>query len=123
MQDIPFVSVIGANESAGWTVAKVIREAGFRVKVFASSEEFIRSDQILCTGCLVLDVQLPGMTGLQLQSHLASAGYHIPIIFITDSADDRAQALALEMGAVSLLTKPSGQKALLKEIRLILKSA
>ena len=70
-----------------------------------------------------LDVQLPGMTGPQLQSHLASAGYHIPIIFITGSADDRAQALALEMGAVNLLTKPSGHKALLKEIRLVLKSA
>jgi FixJ family two-component response regulator len=73
------------------------------------------------TACLVVDAQLPGMSGLQLQSHLAAAGRHIPIIFITASADNGTRALARELGAVNVLDKASGDKALLKEIRLILK--
>ena len=122
LEEIPFVAVIGADESAGWAVARVIRSEGFRVEVFRSAEQFIRSDQMSYARCLVLDVQLPGMTGLQVQSHLASAGHHIPIIFVTSSAGEKARMLALEFGAVNLLNKSSGERALLKEVRLILKS-
>jgi FixJ family two-component response regulator len=74
------------------------------------------------TACLIVDVKLPGMSGLQLQSHLASAGRHIPIIFITASADNGTRALARELGAINVLDPP-GDKALLnllKEIRLVL---
>jgi FixJ family two-component response regulator len=116
------VAVIGSDESVGWAAARSIRSAGFDAKVFPSAEHFIRSDQVPSTACLVLDVLLPGMSGMQLQSHLASAGRHIPIIFITTSADERARALGLELGAVSFRMQPPGEKALLKEICLILKA-
>jgi FixJ family two-component response regulator len=99
----------------------MIRFAGFSGEVFVSAEQFIRSDQMPHTGCLVVDVLLPGMTGLQLQTHLASSGRHIPIIFITTSADETARGLAVQLGAVKVLDKKSGDQALLKEIGRILK--
>jgi FixJ family two-component response regulator len=118
LAEVRLVSVIDDSRSVRQAVAAVIGSAGFGVEVFASAEEFIRSRQMLSTACLVLNVRLPGMSGLQLQSHLAAAGRHIPIIFITASADDGAQAR--ELGAVNVLDRPSGDKALLKEICLIL---
>ena len=93
MTKIPVVSVIAYSGSGGEAVAAVILKAGFDVKVFPSAEKFIQSEEMACTKCLVIDVQLPGMSGLQLQSHLASAGRHIPIIFVTTSADEKARAL------------------------------
>jgi FixJ family two-component response regulator len=119
--EIPLVSVIDDSHSARREVARAIRSAGFAVEVFSSAEEFILSNQMSCTACLVVNVQQKGMSGLQLQSHLAAAGRHIPIIFITTSADERARALALELGALSVSNNPSGEKALLTEICLTLK--
>ena len=121
MAEVPLVSVIDDSDSVGWAVAAVIGSAGFRVLVFRSAEEFLQSDQMPCTACLIVEAQLPGMSGLQLQSHLASAGRHIPIIFIAASARQTARKLAFELGAVSFLDKRSGDRALLKTIRLILK--
>ncbi len=121
MSKVPLVSIIDDNDSVGWAVAGVIGSAGCSVLVFPSAEEFIQSDQMPNTACLVVDAQLPGMSGLQLQSHLAAAGRHIPIIFIAASADNGTRALERELGAVNVLDKASGDKALLKEIRLVLK--
>ena len=121
MSKAPLVSIIDGNHSVSWAVAEVVGSAGFSVLVFPSAEEFIQSDQMPNTACLVVDVQLPGMSGLQLQSHLAAASRHIPIIFIAVPRDEKARAMAFEAGAVNVLD-PSGDKALLKEIRLILKS-
>lgn len=115
------VAVIEAGHSGSWTVARIIRAAGFAVEVFASAEQFIRSTHMAGAACLVLDVQAPGMSGLQLQSHLAAAGRHIPIIFvITGSADERSRALALQSGAVNFQDQKAGERALLKEIRSLL---
>jgi len=120
LAEVRLVSVIDDSRSVSQAVAAVIGSAGFGVEVFASAEEFIRSSQMPFTACLVLNVRLAGMSGLQLQSHLAAAGRHIPIIFITASADDGVQARARELRAVNVLDKPSGDQALLKETCLIL---
>lgn len=120
LQQVPVVAVIEADASVALAVAKLIRSAGFSEEVFASAEQFVRSNQP-CIKCLVVDVQLPGMSGLQLQSHLASAGRHIPIIFINASADEKARALAFELGAVQVADKASGYNTLLKEIGWMLK--
>ncbi len=120
MSKAPLISIIDGNESVGWAVAGIVGSAGFSVLVFPSAEQFIRSHEMLSTACLIVDVQLPGMSGLQLQSHLAAAGRHIPIIFITASEDERARALARELGALNILNKPSGDQTLLKEIGSIL---
>ena len=119
--DNPQVSVIHGDGVVGWNVARTVRSAGFAVEVFASAEAFISSDQMPRTACLVVDVQLAGMSGLHLQSHLAAAGRHIPMVFIVSPADAKARALGLELGAVNVLNKPLGDKALLKEVCSILK--
>src|SRR5260370_14958782 len=84
--DNPQVSVIHRDGVVGWSVAKTVKSAGFAVEVFASAEAFIGSDQMPRTACLVVDVQLTGMSGLQLQSHLAAAGRHISMGFLFASS-------------------------------------
>ena len=121
MTEGSIVSVIDDSNSVGWAAAAVIRAAGFHVLVFLSAGEFIQSGQLACTACLVVNAQLTGMTGLELQSHLASAGRHIPMIFIIAPADEKAKALAFRLGAVNVLDKQSGDKALLKQVSSILK--
>lgn len=121
MSKILFISVINNAESIRAAVARGIGSwvgsCGFAVDVFASAEEFLRSKRLDDTACLIVDVQMRGMGGLQLQSHLASSGRHIPIIFITTSLDTAARARALKVGAVEFHRHPFGEKALLKEIR------
>jgi FixJ family two-component response regulator len=114
-------AVIDGSHSVRREVAGVIRSAGFAVEVFSSAEEFIRFDQMPCTACLVVNVEQKGMGGLQLQSHLAAAGRHIPIILIATSADESARALARQLGALNVSDNPSGEEALLREICLTLK--
>jgi FixJ family two-component response regulator len=114
------VSILHNNESVSWGVAGLIRSAGFSVWVFQSAEEFLSSGQMPRTACLVIDALLPGMGGLQLQSHLAAAGRHIPMVFIVALSNETARTDALKLGAVNVL-EPLGKEALLKEIRRILK--
>ena len=119
--DNPQVSVIHGDGVVGWSVARTVRSAGFPVEVFASAEAFISSNQMPRTACLVVDVQLTGMSGLQLQSHLAAAGRYIPMVFIVAASDKQGRERALDLGAVNILGSPSGDKALLKEVCSILK--
>jgi len=110
------VAVIDGSHSLRRELARAIRSAGFAVEAFPSAEEFIRFNQMPFTACLVINVEQKGMGGLQLQSHLAAAGRHIPIIFITTSADESARVLARQLGALNVSDNPSGEKALLREI-------
>ena len=119
MAEIPQVSIISDNDAARWAVAEVIRTAGFEVEVFGSAEKFILSDKVTRTACLVVDVQQTGMNGLQLQSHLSAAGRHIPMVFVVALADERSRALALEVGAVNVLDKTFGDRALLEQVRAV----
>ena len=122
MTENPLVSVIDESDLAGCAVAGVIGSAGFRVLVFPSAEKFILSGQMACTACLVVNAQLTGMSGLQLQSHLAAAGRYIPMVFTIAPTNAKARALALELGAVNVLDKRSGDKALLREVCSVLKT-
>jgi FixJ family two-component response regulator len=115
------LAVLDDDASVRQAMGRLIRSFGFTVMVFASAEEFLRFGSLQDTSCLVLDVHMPGMSGLQLQSHLAAAGYRIPIIFITAYPDERTRARALEAGAVDFLHKPFGDEALLSGIRSALK--
>jgi FixJ family two-component response regulator len=115
------LAVVDDDASARKAMGRLLRSFGFTVVVFASAEEFLRFASLQDTSCLVLDAHMPGMSGLQLQSHLAAAGYRIPIIFITASPEDRTRARALEAGAVGFLPKPFGDEALLNGIRSALK--
>ena len=121
MPKIRVLSLVDDDASVRKATGRLIQSFGFTVEVFASGEEFLCFGSLRITSCLVLDVQMPGMNGLQLQSHLAAAGYRIPIIFITAYQDEEIRTQALEAGAVAFLTKPFGEEALLKGIRSALK--
>jgi FixJ family two-component response regulator len=115
------LSVVDDDASVRKATGRLIKSFGFTVEIFGSGEEFLLSGSLRVTSCLVLDLQMPGMSGLQLQSHLVAGGYRIPIIFITAYPDERTRAQALEAGAVEFLTKPFGEEALLSGIRSALK--
>ena len=111
------LALVEDDASVRMATRSLIRSMGFEVDVFASAEEFLRFGSPQETSCLVLDVHMPGMSGLQLQDHLAAAGYSIPVIFITGYADEKARIRALQAGALDFLVKPFCDEALLNGIR------
>jgi FixJ family two-component response regulator len=96
---------------------RLLRSAGFRVEAFASAEGFLMSGRVEETACLILDLRMPGMNGLQLQRRLADEGRHIPIIFITARDNQEIRMQAMRAGAVDFLQKPFSEEALLRAIR------
>ena len=111
------ISIVDDDESVRRTTKLLVESFGYRAAVFESAESFLKSDQLYDTSCLVVDVQMPGMNGLQLQSHLAGEGYSIPTIFITAYGDRESRRQAMEAGAVAFLDKPFSDEQLLKSIR------
>ncbi len=104
------------------SLANLIRSVGFRSQEFASAEAFLASGEARATACLILDVRMPGMNGLELQRRLIAADWQLPIIFITSHADDAARAHALAAGAVAFLLKPCRDQELFDAIETALKS-
>ena len=114
---LPLISIVDDDDSLRNSLANLIRSAGFRAQGFASADEFLRSDHARETDCLILDVRMPGMSGLELQRHLAAENWPVPIIFITSHADDRdARARAFSAGAVGFLYKPCRDDELLRAL-------
>jgi FixJ family two-component response regulator len=116
------ISIIDDDDSVRESLQRLMRSVGFVVNVFASAEEFLDSDCLRNTDCLILDVRLPGMNGLELQRHLATSHSEIPIIFITSYEDDEVRARALNAGAVDYFLKPFDDEDLLNAIDVALKS-
>jgi FixJ family two-component response regulator len=113
----PLVCVVDDDALIRDSTVRLIRSFGFRVEAFASAEEFGNSGYFEETACLILDVRMPGMDGLELQYHLSEAGERIPIVFITAHADDEQERRAMEAGAVGFLYKPFSQESLLQAVR------
>jgi FixJ family two-component response regulator len=116
------ISIVDDNDSVRESLQRLMRSVGFPVNVFASAEEFLNSDRLRHTDCLILDVRLPGMDGLELQCHLATSHSEIPIIFITSYEDDEVRARALNAGALDYFLKPFNDEDLLDAIDAALKS-
>ena len=115
------ISVVDDDESVRRTTTFLIESFGFRSAAFESAEIFLKSGRVRDTSCLIADVQMPGMNGLQLQSNLAAAGYNTPIIFITAYDDKASRQEAMQAGAVAFLGKPFNDQELLESIRLALR--
>ncbi len=111
------ISVIDDDESIRRTTTLLIESFGFRAAAFASAASFLKSDQLHDTSCLILDVRMPDMDGLELQSKMAAAGYGIPIIFITAYDDKGSRGRAMQAGAVAFLDKPFSDERLLQTVR------
>ena len=114
------ISVVDDDESIRRTTTFLIESFGFRAAAFESAENFLKSGQMHDTSCLIVDVQMPGMSGLELQSELAAAGYDIPIVFMTAYENKVSRQQAMQAGAVAFLAKPFGDEQLLQTVRLAL---
>src|SRR5262245_16716457 len=114
-QDTGMVSVVDDDASLRRSVRNLLTSVGFRVEAFASAEEFLESPQRANTGCLVLDLRMTGMHGLDLLKHLRATGAEIPVVILTAHGDDDARAL--QAGAVAFLGKPFRGDALLDAVR------
>jgi FixJ family two-component response regulator len=112
----PIVFAVDDDASIREALSRLFRSTGIRAQIFASAQEFLRFKRPGAPACLVLDVRLPGLSGLDLQSELAATGLAIPIIFITGHGDIPMSVRAIKAGAVEFLTKPFRDQALLDAI-------
>jgi len=108
--------VVDDDDALRNSLDDLLESVGFRVQGFASAEAFLQVQHAPETACLLLDVRLPGMNGLELQRQLGGTHWHIPIIFITAYADDAMRTQALAAGAVAVLSKPCREEDLLNAI-------
>jgi FixJ family two-component response regulator len=109
----PLISVVDDDESMREAVRGLMKSLGYTAEAFASAEEFLNSRQVPGTSCLITDVQMPGMTGLDLHRHLVASGKTIPTILITAYPDDSVRERALGDGVVCYLSKPFDESDLL----------
>jgi len=107
------ISIIDDDESVRKTTTLLIESFGFQARGFDSAEKFLTSGHVNDTSCLVVDILMPGMNGLQLQSQLTAAGNRIPIIFMTAQEDEESRRRAVQAGAIAFLNKP------LKDVQLL----
>jgi FixJ family two-component response regulator len=110
------ISVVDDDAAVREAVRSLLRSAGYRAETFASAEEALDAGALDGAACVVLDVRMPGMSGLELQDHLIASGRLIPIVFVTAHADEQARARALERGAIACLQKPFDADTLLDAV-------
>jgi FixJ family two-component response regulator len=117
----PLLSVVDDDESIRESLPDLLREFGFAARAFSSGQEFLSSDCVDETSCLILDIAMPGMTGLDLQQELNRLGQEIPIIFITGQRDEGVRTQAFIQGAAKFLHKPFSDTALLDAVNAALR--
>ncbi len=113
------ISVVDDDRSISRMLARIIRSAAFDVETFTSAEEFLDSGRICDSACLILDVDLPGMSGIELQQRLNDFSQRIPIIFISGKKDAEMQKHVLQAGAVDFFNKPFSTHSLITAIHTI----
>jgi FixJ family two-component response regulator len=113
----PLISIVDDDESMREAVKGLMRSVGYRAEAVASAEEFLSSRHVRRTSCLIADVQMSGMTGLDLHRHLSASGKPIPTILITAYPDDAVRERALTAGVIGYLSKPFDENDLLACIR------
>jgi FixJ family two-component response regulator len=116
------VAIVDDDDSMRSALAGLLKAEGLATQVFASAEEFLKSGQQHQTACLIADIRMPGMSGLELQAHLNAERCRIPTIFITAHGDAKMRMQALREGAVEFLAKPFDDEALLDSVRAALES-
>jgi len=111
------ISVVDDDPSVVEGVVSLMESVGYTARGFGSAEDFLNSTELGCTACLILDVRMPRMGGLELQRRLAAAADHTPVVFITAHGEGNVSAEALRQGAVAFLRKPFSQESLLDAVR------
>ena len=116
MSSRSLVSIVDDDESVRESLPDLLKEFGFASETFSSAEEFLASDGIARTQCLILDVAMPGMCGPELQDELNRRKIRIPIVFITGQRDERLKSRLIEQGAIACLIKPFSDAAMLEAL-------
>ena len=116
------VAIIEDDESYRLDVQRLMKSAGYSVQSFASAENFLNSGRQQETGCLIADIRMPGMSGLDLQAKLISDHYAIPTIFMTAHGDEKMRLQAMRAGAVKFFTKPFAAENLIEAVRVALET-
>jgi FixJ family two-component response regulator len=114
------ISIVDDDESVREATKGFVRSLGYDAEAFASAEDFLQSERLDDTSCVITDLQMPGLSGIELQTHLMSRGNHTPMIFVTASREEMARAQALNGGAIGFLPKPFNEERLIEYIRLAL---
>jgi FixJ family two-component response regulator len=107
------ISIVDDDECAREAIERLVRSLGYVVLTYASAEDFLASNHVNDTSCLITDVHLPGLTGVELHECLLADGFAAPTIFVSGLADETTRTRVLASGAVAFLSKPFGQKALI----------
>ena len=123
MSKLPLLAIIDDDESVLVATDSLLRSLGYIVQTFASAEEFLRSERLDDFCCIITDVQMPAMSGVQLQDYLRSQGYRVPFIFVTAFPDERIRARALAGGAICYLTKPFDSNRLVHSLQAALQDS
>jgi FixJ family two-component response regulator len=121
LSKVPLIAIIDDDASVRATTDSLVRSLGYIVHTFASAEEFLRSNRLDDFSCAIADVQMPGMSGVELQAHLLTQGYSLPFIFFTAFPDERIRLQALGAGAICYLTKPFDGDSLVQGLQAALK--
>jgi FixJ family two-component response regulator len=110
------ISIVDDDESVREATKTLLRSLGYGAAAFASAEDFLQSGQVNDTSCLITDVEMPGLSGVELQNRLIAQGSHMPMIFVTACTEEKTRARALQSGAIGFLTKPFKEESLIKYI-------
>jgi len=121
LSEVPKISIIDDDELVLEAMECLILSLGYDVVTFASAEDFLTSSHVRGTSCLVTDVQMPGMTGVELQKRLIADGYHLPVIFMSGLSDEKIRASVVKMGAIGFLDKPVDVVCLVELLKKALK--
>jgi FixJ family two-component response regulator len=113
MSENRLISVVDDDPFARDAIGDLIQSLGYRVVTFPSAEQFLEAACVWEVACLITDLQMPGMSGLDLQNRLRAAGYDTPVIFVTAYPEDRFRARALSAGAIGFLSKPFAEESLI----------
>jgi FixJ family two-component response regulator len=113
LSKVPVIAIVDDDDSFRRATTSFVRSLGYGTAAFDSAEAFLKSDRVSEADCLITDVQMPGMTGIELQGRLIADGHQVPIIFITAFPEMRARAQALAAGAIGFLAKPFNDQNLI----------
>ena len=116
------IAIVDDDDAVREAMKLLVRSLGYHASTFASADEFLNSEQVDDTSCLITDVQMPGLSGIDLQDLLIAGGHRIPIIFITGHPDENVRANAMKAGAVAFLSKPVNSRHLVDHLEKALKA-
>src|SRR5215469_2941145 len=114
MSKVPLISIVDDDALARDGIRELVESLGYRTTIFESAEGFLQSSIVAETACLITDLQMPGLSGLELQQALRSQGFHTPVILITAFPNEKHRTRAIDNGAIGFLSKPFEEECLIK---------